>query len=147
MRGADEVILLPNGLVSDQELADIEFTAAAANPTLAVVSTDSIAAGLAALAVHSAELPLAVAAYAMGEAANGTRTAVIAADVDKPLTDALTEIVSDLLADGGELVTLLLGRGAEDVDIEQVRARLDKPVEVVAYDATGIDEPVQIGIE
>ena len=147
MRGADEVILLPNGLVSDQELADIEFAAAAANPTLAVVSTDSIPAGLAALAVHSAELPLAVAAYAMGEAANGTRTAVIAADVDKPLTDALTETISDLLAGGGELVTLLLGRGAEDVDIAQVRARLDKPVEVVAYDATGIDEPVQIGIE
>lgn len=147
MRGADEVILLPNGLVSDQELADIEFAVAAANPTLAVVSTDSIPAGLAALAVHSAELPLAVAAYAMGEAANGTRTAVVAADVDKPLTDALTETISDLLAGGGELVTLLLGRGAEGVDIAQVRARLDKPVEVVAYDATGIDEPVQIGIE
>lgn len=147
MRGADEVILLPNGLVSDQELADIEFAAAAANPTLAVVSTDSIPAGLAALAVHSAELPLAVAAYAMGEAANGTRTAVVAADVDKPLTDALTETISDLLAGGGELVTLLLGSGAEGVDIAQVRARLDKPVEVVAYDATGIDEPVQIGIE
>ena len=147
MRGADEVILLPNGLVSDQELADIEFAAAAANPTLAVVSTVSIPAGLAALAVHSAELPLAVAAYAMGEAANGTRTAVVAADVDKPLTDALTETISDLLAGGGELVTLLLGRGAEGVDIAQVRARLDKPVEVVAYDATGIDEPVQIGIE
>ncbi|EPD47147.1 DAK2 domain-containing protein [Corynebacterium sp. HFH0082] len=147
MRGADEVILLPNGLVSDQELADIEFAAAAANPTLAVVSTDSIPAGLAALAVHSAELPLAVAAYAMGEAANGTRTAVVAADVDKPLTDALTETISDLLAGGGELVTLLLGRGAEGVDIAEVRARLDKPVEVVAYDATGIEEPVQIGIE
>ncbi|OHR21820.1 hypothetical protein HMPREF2787_01585 [Corynebacterium sp. HMSC061H03] len=147
MRGADEVILLPNGLVSDQELADIEFAAAAANPTLAVVSTDSIPAGLAALAVHSAELPLTVAAYAMGEAANGTRTAVVAADVDKPLTDALTETISDLLAGGGELVTLLLGRGAEGVDIAQVRARLDKPVEVVAYDATGIDELVQVGIE
>ena len=147
MRGADEVILLPNGLVSDQELADIEFAAAAANPTLAVVSTDSIPAGLAALAVHSAELPLAVAAYAMGEAANGTRTAVVAADVDKPLTDALTETISDLLAGGGELVTLLLGRGAEGVDIAQVRARLDKPVEVVAYDATGIDELLQVGIE
>lgn len=147
MRGADEVILLPNGLVSDQELADIEFAAAAANPTLAVVSTDSIPAGLAALAVHSAELPLAVAAYAMGEAANGTRTAVVAADVDKPLTDALTETISDLLAGGGELVTLLLGHGAEGVDIAQVRARLDKPVEVVAYDATGIDELVQVGIE
>ncbi|MDK8507566.1 MAG: DAK2 domain-containing protein [Corynebacterium amycolatum] len=147
MRGADEVILLPNGLVSDQELADIEFAAAAANPTLAVVSTASIPAGLAALAVHSAELPLAVAAYAMGEAANGTRTAVVAADVDKPLTDALTETISDLLAGGGELVTLLLGRGAEGVDIAQVRARLDKPVEVVAYDATGIDELVQVGIE
>lgn len=147
MRGADEVILLPNGLVSDQELADIEFAAAAANPTLAVVSTASIPAGLAALAVHSAELPLAVAAYAMGEAANGTRTAVVAADVDKPLADALTETISDLLAGGGELVTLLLGRGAEDVDIAQVRARLDKPVEVVAYDATGIDELVQVGIE
>lgn len=147
MRGADEVILLPNGLVSDQELADIEFAAAAANPTLAVVSTDSIPAGLAALAVHSSELPLAVAAYAMGEAANGTRTAVVAADVDKPLTDALTETISDLLAGGGELVTLLLGHGAEGVDIAQVRARLDKPVEVVAYDATGIDELVQVGIE
>lgn len=147
MRGADEVILLPNGLVSDQELADIEFAAAAANPTLAVVSTASIPAGLAALAVHSPELPLAVAAYAMGEAANGTRTAVVAADVDKPLTDALTETISDLLAGGGELVTLLLGRGAEGVDIAQVRARLDKPVEVVAYDATGIDELVQVGIE
>lgn len=147
MRGADEVILLPNGLVSDEELADIEFAAAAANPTLAVVSTDSIPAGLAALAVHSAELPLAVAAYAMGEAANGTRTAVVAADVDKPLADALTETISDLLAGGGELVTLLLGHGAEGVDIAQVRARLDKPVEVVAYDATGIDELVQVGIE
>ncbi|MEM0676283.1 DAK2 domain-containing protein [Corynebacterium amycolatum] len=147
MRGADEVILLPNGLVSDQELADIEFAAAAANPTLAVVSTASIPAGLAALAVHSPELPLAVAAYAMGEAANGTRTAVVAVDVDKPLTDALTETISDLLAGGGELVTLLLGRGAEGVDIAQVRARLDKPVEVVAYDATGIDELVQVGIE
>lgn len=147
MRGAEEVILLPNGLVSDQELADIEFAAAAANPTLAVVSTDSIPAGLAALAVHSAELPLAVAAYAMGEAANGTRTAVVAADVDKPLADALTETISDLLAGGGELVTLLLGRGSEGVDIAQVRARLDKPVEVVAYDATGIDELVQVGIE
>ncbi|MHA6403719.1 hypothetical protein ACX3VU_08090, partial [Escherichia coli] len=62
-------------------------------------------------------------------------------------TDALTETISDLLAGGGELVTLLLGRGAEGVDIAQVRARLDKPVEVVAYDATGIDELVQVGIE
>lgn len=147
MRGADEVILIPNGLVSSQELADIEFSAAAANPTLAVVATDSIAAGLAALAVHSSELPLTVAAYAMGEAANGTRTATVAADVDKPLTDALTEIISELLVGGGELVTLLLGRGAEGVDVADVRARLDRPVEVVAYDAAGIDELVQVGIE
>ena len=88
-----------------------------------------------------------MAAYAMGEAANGTRTATVAADVDKPLTDALTEIISELLVGGGELVTLLLGRGAEGVDVADVRARLDRPVEVVAYDAAGIDELVQVGIE
>lgn len=147
MRGAGEVVLLPNGLVSDRELADIEFSAAAASSTLAVVPTDSIAAGLAALAVHSAELPLAVAAYAMGEAASGTRTAAVAADVDKPLGEALTETVTELLAGGGELVTLLLGRGAEDLDVENLKSRLGKSVEIVAYDATGIDELVQIGIE
>lgn len=149
MRGADEVILLPNGLVTDQELADIELSSQASTSNLAVVPSASIAAGLAALAVHSAELPLPVAAYAMGEAAGGTRSAAVARDVGKPLGQALAETVADLLGEG-ELVTLLLGDGADPADVDDLRARLaveHSAVEVVAYDASGIDELVQIGIE
>lgn len=147
IRGADEAILLPNGLVSEQELADIELSAGAATPALAIVSTDSIPAGLAALAVHSADLPLAVAAYAMGEAANGTRSAAVAADVDKPLADAMAEMTTQLLDGGGELVTLLLGEGATPEDVEKLRARLGSGVEIEAYDASGIAELAQIGVE
>lgn len=148
--GTGEVMLLPNGLVSGDELVQIEMTAAAGQHTLGIVPTDSIASGLAALAVHDASRPLAVDAYAMSEASSGIRTACLNAEQDRPLDEALVATVTDMLGQGGELITLLLGNHAVASAVEVLRAELARThahADVVAYDATGIDDAIQIGIE
>nr|WP_240393933.1 hypothetical protein [Corynebacterium lactis] len=151
--GRAEVMLLPNGLAGADELVQIEMAAAAGKHTLGIVPTSSIAAGLAALAVHDPARPLAVDAYAMSEAASGIRTATVDAgsqELPEQLRQRLDQTVTEMLGGGGELITLLLGNAAAASVVEPLRARLAAShahVDVVAYDAAGIGDEIQIGIE
>lgn len=171
-----EIVLLPNGLVGNRGLVEIELAAHSGGRTLAIISAPTPANGLAALAVHDPELPLAVDAYAMGEAAAGVRTAELTRAAGPGLTaagpcaagDVLAEVGGDILVvapdlatalprtvdlmlrSGGELVTLLLGDGAAAELAAALRAHLGRSapgVDVAAYAAEGIGSLILLGVE
>ncbi|CAB0599408.1 DAK2 domain-containing protein [Corynebacterium diphtheriae] len=66
--GAQEVILLPNGLLTTQEMAAVERSSQAFKQSITMLPTGSLVRGLAALSVHDPQQSLAVATYAMTEA-------------------------------------------------------------------------------
>lgn len=166
--GADEVILLPNGLLDRRQLVAVERATHAFEQAITLLPTSHLVAGLAALTVHEPEVPLGVAAYAMSEAAAGMRTAVFSAAEKAALTpagpcargdilvtslgevllvaDTLDEAVQGacrrLLDGGGEQVTLLT---EHDLDIDALRRRLR--VEVMAFPAEGLGHLAEIGVE
>lgn len=145
-----DVILLPNGLVSGAKLVQIEMDAAAGGHPLTIVPTDTIAAGLAALAVYDPEQPTPVTAYAMGEAARGIRVSTISATDTDIAATTITRARSLLADNPGELVTVLLGNSADAAIVDSLRSALaaDYPlIDVIAYAADGIDDAVQLGIE
>ncbi len=166
--GADEVILLPNGLLDRRQLVAVERATHAFEQAITLLPTARLVSGIAALTVHDPEVPLGVAAYAMSEAASAMRTAVLSRAEKAALTPAgpcakgdvivtsLGEIivVADTLADavlaacrrllevGGEQITLLSG---EELDVEALEARLR--VEVMAFPADGLGHLAEIGVE
>jgi DAK2 domain fusion protein YloV len=156
-----------------------EITAAHAGDTgqvVAVVPTASAVQALAAIAVHDAERPAADDLMAMTEAAAGTRRGELAvASAAAPtwvcrcqpgdvlgmvgdevvLTDcdplaAARGLMDAMLADGGELVTVLLGQhapdGVGDMLIKHLRA-VHPEVETVVYAADVPDSMLLIGVE
>ncbi|MEJ5919576.1 DAK2 domain-containing protein [Corynebacterium sp. H78] len=171
-----EILLLPNGLLSSREMVQIELAAQATEHAINILPTSTLANGIAAMAVHDSERPMAVDAYAMSEASAGMRTAmlhqatsagltavgpcargdvlasvngdilVIADDVDK----ALNQTVDLMLKSGGELITVLLGTGVDPRCATSLRARLlehTDDMDVVAYAADGMAELIQVGVE
>ncbi|WP_448851045.1 DAK2 domain-containing protein [Corynebacterium sp. 335C] len=174
--GDGEVVLLPNGLLDNRGLVEVELAAHAGERTITIVSTPTPANGLAALAVHDPALPLAVDAYAMSEASSGMRTAVLSPAPGPGLTmagpcgrgdvlalvggdivavgrtadEACTKAADLLLRSGGELVTLLLGADAGPESAVALRdhlARSAPGVDVVAYAAAGIGSLMLVGVE
>lgn len=166
--GADEVILLPNGLLDRRQLVAVERATHAFEQAITLLPTSHLVAGLAALTVHEPEVPLGVAAYAMSEAAAGMRTAVLSAAEKAALTpagpcakgdilvtslgevllvaDTLDEAVEGacrrLLDGGGEQVTLLT---EQETNVDALRRRLR--VEVMAFPAEGLGHLAEIGVE
>lgn len=141
-----------------------------------VVPTASAVQALAAIAVHDAERPAAADLIAMTEAAAGTRRGELALASAAALTwvgrcqpgdvlgmvgdeivlidcdplAAARELAERMLADGGELVTVLLGQhapdGVGDMLIKHLRAGHPE-VETVVYAADVPDSMLLIGVE
>lgn len=174
--GGADVMVLPNGMLGARELVEVELRAHTRSRALTIVATPSPANGLAALAVHDADLPPAIDAYAMSEASSGMRTAeLIVADgpgltmagpcrrgdvlaivsgdivaVGRDADEACATVVDLMLRSGGEMVTLLLGGDADPESAATLRAHLAHSapgVDVTAYDAAGIEALLLVGVE
>lgn len=175
--GAEEVILLPNGLLNRRELVSVEKAGNAFEQTMTLVPTGRLVSGIAALAVHDPQAPLGVAAYAMAEAAGAMRTAVLHRAIKAALTQAgpcargdviatirgeivlvaedVTEAAAGacrrLLEGGGEQITLLADREViARLTPEGLREQIGRAghgVQVMIYPAEGMDQLVEIGVE
>ena len=173
---ARHVVLLP----SDPELTEVAERAAAVarrdGQEVQVLPTASVLQGLAALAVHDPERHATDDVVAMAEAAASTRTAALLVAETEALTwvgrcepgDVLgisdgevVLIAPDLavgglwlahrmLTAGGEIVTALLGDGADDALGTGLAADLRRThpeVDVVVYRGGQTDYPLVLGVE
>lgn len=139
---AQELILLPNGLLDRRQLVSVERATHAFEQTFTIVPTGRLVTGIAALSVHDADAPIGVAAYTMTEAAAAMRTDIIPATLNGSVEDAVTGVCRGLLAAGGEQVILLTGT---EVDVDKLTHDLD--VDVLAFPADGLGHLVEIGVE
>lgn len=92
---AQEILLLPNGLLHRDELA---AASRACSPELTIVATGALVRGLAALAVHDPRAPLAVATYEMNDATAGMRVLALRRATKAHLTAAGACGKHDILA-------------------------------------------------
>lgn len=137
--GAAQVIVLPNGYVAAEEIVAGYTVASDWGIDMVPVPAGSMVQGLAALAVHDPQRRAADDGYAMARAAASARHGSVRTAAEKALTwagpckpgdglaisgdevvivgqdllAAATGLVDLLLAAGGELVTLLMGRGVD----------------------------------
>lgn len=140
---AEELILLPNGLLDHRQLISVERATHAFEQSITIVPTGRLVSGIAALSVHDAQAPVGVAAYTMSEAAASMRTATVTReDVTTTVEAAVEAACRILLAEGGEHVILLTGT---EVDVEKLDEALH--VDVMAFPADGLGHLVEIGVE
>lgn len=170
--GAQEIILLPNGLLDSRNLVAVEKAARAFEQSITLLPTVRLVSGIAALTVHDAAQPLATAAFTMSEAAGEMRTAVahraekagliqggpvgkgdiiVSAHGETVLiadtaAEALSGACARLLEHGGEQVTVLYDPLA--IDASQL-AGLEETlgVDVMIYPADGLGAVAEIGVE
>ena len=170
--GSNEVIVLPNGQLSNSELAAVENAARAVEQSITILPTVRLVSGIAALSVHDPAQPLATAAFTMSEAAGEMRTAlafraekgaltlggaVAKGDVvvtsrgehlliaDEPM-EAVERACRRLLEHGGEQVTVLFDPSELRADaLEELAGKLG--VDVMVYPADGLQACAEIGVE
>ncbi|QPK84103.1 DAK2 domain-containing protein [Corynebacterium qintianiae] len=157
---ASEVILLPNGLMGNTSLVDVEKAARALEQTLTVLPTVRLVSGIAALAVYDATQPLATVAFTMSEAAGEMRTAVIqrvkgqvtvtaygeTSSFQGEPHDAVATACARLLEHGGELVSVLFDPlEIPELDSDTLTEKLGAEVHV--YPADGLGAVAEIGVE
>ncbi|SNS30226.1 DAK2 domain-containing protein [Rhodococcoides kyotonense] len=171
-----EVLVLPNGALTAQELVHVSIASRTAGKDVLMLPSGSMVQGLAALAVHDPSRAAVDDAFAMSESAAGTRWASLRHAEERSLTwvgtcepgdglglvghevvvigpDGVTagrDLLDQLLSVGGEMVTVLMGRAAPD-DLgdrltDHVRRRYPA-VEVVVYQGGQTDDLAQLGIE
>jgi uncharacterized protein len=174
--GAAEVVLLPNDANSLAVASAAAATARDEGMSVAVVPTRSAVQGLAALAVADAERPFEDDVAAMAEAAGSTRFGEVTVAVREAVTMAgicrpgdvlgllegdvallgedveavALELLTRMLAGGGELVTVVVGADAPAGAGERLRTRVehDHPaVELVTYDGGQPHYPLLLGVE
>ncbi|HPY26404.1 MAG TPA: dihydroxyacetone kinase, partial [Mycobacterium sp.] len=174
--GAAQVMVLPNGYVSAEDL--VAGCAAGIGWGIDVVPlpTGSMVQGLAALAVHDPVRAAVDDGYAMARAAAGARrgsvrvaaqTALTWAGTCRPgdglglageevlvvaedLRAAAIGLVDLLLGSGGELVTVLLGAGAEPSIAEELAGHVHRHhpgADVVSYRTGHRGDALLIGVE
>ncbi|MGP9724753.1 DAK2 domain-containing protein [Corynebacterium sp. AOP40-9SA-29] len=161
-------IVLTNG----QDTAELFGRLASSDGEATVVDTESFVGGLAAMAVYSPTADLDENAEEMADAVSAQRWiqedsdgSTDTADGAAALADLVTSMVSGLLADGGELVTVLYdlagdvdGDGASDPAASDLAAscvedavealRAEHPgVELHSYRVPGLGTDVQVGVE
>ncbi|QGU04456.1 DAK2 domain-containing protein [Corynebacterium comes] len=140
---AQELILLPNGLLDHRQLISVERATHAFEQSITIVPTGRLVSGIAALSVHDAQAPIGVAAYTMSEAAASMRTTIVTPDDVTTTVEAAVEAACRaLLAEGGEHVILLTGT---QMDVEKLAEVLK--VDVMAFPADGLCHLVEIGVE
>lgn len=167
-----EVIVLPNGLLSSANLAAAEKAARALEQTITLLPTVRLVSGIAALAVHDPQQPLATAAFTMSEAAGEMRTAVAHRAERGALTQSGAVAKGDVVVSArGETVLIaedpleavqgacvrLLEHGGEQVTIlfdptelsgAQLEALGDElGVDVMVYPADALGALAEIGVE
>ncbi|WKD57766.1 DAK2 domain protein [Corynebacterium capitovis DSM 44611] len=163
---AREVMLLPNGLLAQRNIAAIEKAARAFSQTVLVLPTVRLVSGIAALAVHDASQPMSTVAFAMSEAAGEMRTAVInlagkasgsnggatataygeVIAREESVDGAVRAACRRLLDVGGEQVTILFEPSVlEAVDTEALAAEFGVPV--FSFPADGLGSAAEIGVE
>lgn len=171
-----EVLVLPNGALPAHELVAVSVAARDGQREVLMLPCGSMVQGLAALSMHDAGRVAADDAFAMSEAAAGTRWGALRIAPERALTmvgmcaagDGLGLVGHDvvvidadvraagrtlldrMLGLGGELVTILLGgdapEGLSDDLTEHVAAGFPG-VEVVVYPGGQAGDLVQIGVE
>lgn len=171
-----EVLVLPNGALSAQELVAVGVAARADGKDVLMLPCSAMVQGLAALAVHDARRAAVDDAFTMSEAAAGTRWGTLRTARERALTwvgtcepgdslglvgpevvviganplDAGCRLLDQLLAGGGEMVTVLTGAGAsEDFGTRLAdHVTLGYPgVDVVVYSGDQPGDLVQVGVE
>ncbi|QXW02570.1 DAK2 domain-containing protein [Rhodococcus globerulus] len=171
-----EVLVLPNGALSAQEL--VAVSAAARDPLhqVLLLSTSSMVQGLAALAVHDGSRNVADDGFTMSESAAATRWGSLRIAVERSLTfvgtcdpgDAIglmghevvvigpdveasaARLIDLALGSGGELVTLLMGADAADGLAERMEAHVISTypgVDVLIYQGGQPGDLFQLGVE
>lgn len=171
-----EVLVLPNGALPAHELVAVGTAARDAYRDVLLLPSASMVQGLAALAVHDRGRIAVDDAFAMSEAAAGTRWGALRRAAGRALTmvgtcapgdglglvgpdvvviDRDTRAAAQTLLDrmlglGGELVTLLVGADAPDGLAEALARHIGGEfpgVEVTVYSGGQRGDLIQIGVE
>ncbi|MFD7841871.1 DAK2 domain-containing protein [Nocardia sp. NPDC059764] len=171
-----EVLVLPNGALPAHELVAVSVAARDGQREVLMLPCGSMVQGLAALSMHDAGRAAADDAFAMSEAAAGTRWGALRVAPERALTmvgmcaagDGLGLVGHDvvvidsdvpaagrtlldrMLGLGGELVTMLLGDDAPEGLSDDLTAHVAAGfpgVEVVVYPGGQAGDLVQIGVE
>lgn len=136
-------IVLTNG----QETGALPASLAAG---LTVVDTGSLVGGLAALAVYSASADAEDNAEEMADAVSAQRSAVVPGSAADSTAAAVVATAGDLLADGGELVTVLYDPALPEVagaTLQESLAASWPGVEVHTIPVPGLGMVAQVGVE
>nr|WP_280416389.1 DAK2 domain-containing protein [Nocardia carnea] len=171
-----EVLVLPNGALPAHELVAVGVAARDAHRDVLLLPSASMVQGLAAMAVHDRARIAVDDAFAMSEAAAGTRWGALRRAGERALTmvgtcapgdglglvghdvvviDRDTHAAGQTLLDrmlglGGELVTLLVGADAPDglaADLARHIGTEFPGVEVSVYSGGQRGDLIQIGVE
>lgn len=174
--GSRSVVLLPNDTDTVAVARAAASAAAAEGVRVEVVPTRAQVQGLAALAVHDGSLDLAECAARMSSAAGSTRHGAVTTAAREALTQAgrcrpgdvlgvvggtfevigsdvgevAILVLEKLLAEGGELVTVVLGQDAPDGLGDLLEGRLGgraEPVELVVVEGGQPRYAVLLGVE
>lgn len=174
--GAGEVVLLPNGAVRSEDLVVVSAAARRNGQQVLPLPCSSLVQGLASIAVHDPHRPSSDDSYTMAEAAAATRSAHLRRAEERALTwsgtcepgdmlgviggevmvvepraeTAAITLVDLMLGTGGELVTVLVGAGADDELVSLVRGHVDErhpAVELLEYEGLQSGDVLQIGVE
>jgi len=173
---AEELLVLPNGQLTRDEIAELDAALRDTDAHSLILPTGSVVQGLAALAVHDPSTTLSLDGFGMADAAAATRHAHLVRAEQDALTlvgrckagdilgvvghdvalisedpaDAVCDLVTRMLAAGGELVTILFGDAFDESGSEEVLDRLrvqHQGVEVVGYDAGPGLALAHVGVE
>lgn len=174
--GHGEVLVLPNGAMSAQELVAVSVAARNENHSVLMLPSSSTVQGLAALAVHDPSRVAADDAFTMSEAAASTRWGSLRIAPERALTlvgtcepgdglglighevvviapdasEAGRRLLDQVLGVGGEMLTLLLGAAAPDGLADMLIDHVDRHhpgVEVLVYPGGQDGDLLQLGVE
>ncbi|WP_067658643.1 DAK2 domain-containing protein [Nocardia harenae] len=171
-----EVLVLPNGALPAHELVAVGIAARDADRDVLLLPSGSMVQGMAALAVHDRGRIAVDDAFAMSEAAAGTRWGAVRVAGQRALTMVGTcepgeglglagldvvvierspatagiVLLDRMLAFGGELVTLLMGAAAPPGLADALAGHIEERfsgIEVAVYTGGQPEDLVQIGVE
>lgn len=145
----DEVVLLTNGVIDPRLIRDCV-------PDVVIVPSASLCAGVAAMAVHDPSQSLAADTAGMIDAAQETTTIIISDDdvvggdphcdlTPPPAVTHAWATVSELLATGGELVTVISGSEHWTRVVQQLPRR--EGAEYSFFTVEGCGAALMIGVE
>ncbi|GAC66303.1 DAK2 domain-containing protein [Gordonia soli] len=170
------VIVMANGALSSQDLVTVSAEVRSHQRSVVYLPTSSMAQCLSALAVHDPGESPDADAYAMAEAAAGTRWGSLISAPTKMMTlagtcevgdvlgligsdvlviapdqsAAVTALLDLMLATGGEMVTVLAGSEVDDEALDAVSELMRRSyagVELGVYRTGQADQLLQVGVE